>query len=33
VSAQTEETRLKRLDQLIDDSAKGLTLPQLRRKK
>ena len=33
VSAKKEETRLKRLDQLIEDSAKGLTLPQLRRKK
>jgi uncharacterized protein YdeI (YjbR/CyaY-like superfamily) len=33
VSAKKEETRLKRLDQLIEYSAKGLTLPQLRRKK
>ena len=33
VSAKKEETRLKRLDQLIEDSAKGLTIPELRRKK
>ncbi|MGH9388643.1 MAG: YdeI/OmpD-associated family protein, partial [Vicinamibacteria bacterium] len=33
VSAKKEETRLKRLEQLIDDSAKGRTLPQLTRKK
>lgn len=33
VSAKKEETRLSRLDQLIEDSAKGLTISELRRKK
>ncbi|MGH9388500.1 MAG: YdeI/OmpD-associated family protein [Vicinamibacteria bacterium] len=33
VSAKKEETRLKRLEQLIADSAKGLTIAALRRKK
>jgi len=33
VSAKKEETRLKRLEQLIEESAKGLTVPLLRRKK
>ena len=33
VSAKKEETRLKRLDQLIEDSAKGLTIAELRRRK
>lgn len=33
LSAKKEETRLKRLDQLIDDSAKGRIIPQFLRKK
>ena len=33
VSAKKEETRQKRLDQLIADSAKGLRIAELRRKK
>ncbi|HJS29742.1 MAG TPA: YdeI/OmpD-associated family protein [Anaerolineales bacterium] len=31
VSAKKEETRLRRLDQLIEDSAAGRTVPPLRR--
>ncbi len=31
VSAKREETRLKRLQQLIDDSAQGRHVPPLRR--
>lgn len=31
VSAKREETRLKRLDNLIDDSAEGRRIPQFRR--
>lgn len=33
VSAKKEETRLKRLARLIEDSANGLTMPELNRKK
>lgn len=33
VSAKKEETRLKRLQQLIEDSADGRTIPPLTRKK
>jgi uncharacterized protein YdeI (YjbR/CyaY-like superfamily) len=33
LSAKKEETRLKRLQQLIDDSAQGRTIPQFRRTK
>jgi len=33
VSAKTEETRLKRLEKLIEDSAQGRTIPPLTRKK
>jgi uncharacterized protein YdeI (YjbR/CyaY-like superfamily) len=33
VSAKREETRLKRLDQLIEDSAQGRTIRQFLRKK
>ena len=33
MSAKKEETRLKRLSQLIEDSAKGRTIPPLTRKK
>lgn len=33
VSAKKEETRLKRLEKLIDDSAAGRTLPQYTREK
>jgi len=32
-SAKKEETRLKRLEKLIEDSARGQTLPQMTRKK
>ena len=32
ISAKKEETRLKRLAQLIDDSANGRTIRELRRK-
>jgi uncharacterized protein YdeI (YjbR/CyaY-like superfamily) len=31
MSAKREETRLRRLDQLIEDSAKGIDIKQLRR--
>jgi uncharacterized protein YdeI (YjbR/CyaY-like superfamily) len=33
VSAKKEETRLKRLEQLIEASARGQTMPQMTRKK
>ena len=33
VSAKRDETRLKRLDQLIEDSAQGRTIRQVLRKK
>jgi len=33
LSAKKEETRLKRLEKLIDDSAHGRTIPQFTRKK
>jgi uncharacterized protein YdeI (YjbR/CyaY-like superfamily) len=33
VSAKQEETRLKRLEKLIEDSAQGRTIPPLTRKK
>jgi uncharacterized protein YdeI (YjbR/CyaY-like superfamily) len=33
VSAKQEETRLRRLDKLIEDSAHGRTIPQLTRQK
>jgi uncharacterized protein YdeI (YjbR/CyaY-like superfamily) len=33
VSAKKEETRLSRVDQLIEVSAKGLTILELSRKK
>lgn len=33
LNAKKEETRLKRLDQLIDDSAQGRIIPQFLRKK
>jgi len=33
ISAKKEETRLKRLDKLIDDSAQGRTIPPFTRKK
>jgi hypothetical protein len=31
MNAKREETRLRRLDQLIEDSANGLDIKQLRR--
>ncbi len=33
LSAKKEETRLKRLEQLIEDSAQGRTIPQFTRRK